>query len=83
MALGGESERKGSDRVGPIPVRGVLDGPCAVAAPVLLGLEVAMDLALQYDRKIVVEGDPLRDLRALEKVRAVMKAGTWYHRIAG
>ena len=29
---------------------------------------------------IVVEGDPLRDLRSLEKVRAVMKAGTWYHR---
>ncbi len=30
---------------------------------------------------IVVEGDPLRDLRCMEKVRAVMKAGTWYHRI--
>lgn len=28
---------------------------------------------------IVVEGDPLRDLRCLEKVRAVMKAGVWYH----
>lgn len=30
---------------------------------------------------IVVEGDPLRDLRALENVRAVMKAGVWYHRV--
>ncbi len=29
---------------------------------------------------IVVEGDPLRDLQCLEKIRAVMKAGTWYHR---
>lgn len=29
---------------------------------------------------IVVEGDPLRDLRAMEKVRAVMKAGAWLHR---
>ncbi|MBI3822204.1 MAG: amidohydrolase family protein [Planctomycetes bacterium] len=30
---------------------------------------------------IVVEGDPLRDLRCLEKVVAVMKAGRWYHRM--
>lgn len=29
---------------------------------------------------IVVEGDPLRDLACLEKIRAVMKAGVWYHR---
>jgi imidazolonepropionase-like amidohydrolase len=29
---------------------------------------------------IVVEGDPLRDLRCVEKVRAVMKAGVWYVR---
>jgi imidazolonepropionase-like amidohydrolase len=29
---------------------------------------------------IVVEGDPLRDLTCLEKIRAVMKAGAWYHR---
>ena len=29
---------------------------------------------------IVVEGDPLHDLRALEKVHAVMKAGVWHHR---
>ncbi len=29
---------------------------------------------------IVVEGDPLRDLRCLEKVRAVMKAGVWCNR---
>lgn len=28
---------------------------------------------------IVVEGDPTRDLTCLEKVRAVMKAGVWYH----
>jgi imidazolonepropionase-like amidohydrolase len=27
---------------------------------------------------IVVEGDPLRDLTCLEKIRAVMKAGKWY-----
>jgi len=27
---------------------------------------------------IVVEGDPLRDLTCLEKIRAVMKAGVWY-----
>jgi imidazolonepropionase-like amidohydrolase len=26
---------------------------------------------------IVVEGNPLQDLAALEKVRAVMKAGRW------
>jgi imidazolonepropionase-like amidohydrolase len=31
---------------------------------------------------IVVEGDPLHDLKCLEKVRAVMKAGKWYHRTA-
>lgn len=30
---------------------------------------------------IVVEGDPLRDLRCLEKIVAVMKAGKWYHRM--
>ena len=30
---------------------------------------------------IVVEGDPTRDLACLEKVRAVMKAGKWYHRV--
>jgi imidazolonepropionase-like amidohydrolase len=29
---------------------------------------------------IVVEGDPTRDLTALERVRAVMKAGVWYRR---
>jgi imidazolonepropionase-like amidohydrolase len=29
---------------------------------------------------IVVEGDPLRDLKCLDKVRAVMKAGKWYIR---
>jgi imidazolonepropionase-like amidohydrolase len=29
---------------------------------------------------IVVEGDPLRDLQCLEKIRGVMKAGVWYHR---
>ena len=29
------------------------------------------------DDLIVVEGDPLRDLACLEKVRAVMKAGVW------
>lgn len=28
---------------------------------------------------IVVEGDPTRDLTCLEKIRAVMKAGVWYH----
>jgi imidazolonepropionase-like amidohydrolase len=28
---------------------------------------------------IVVEGDPLRDLACLEKIRAVMKAGVWYY----
>ena len=27
---------------------------------------------------VVVEGDPLRDLACMEKVRAVMKAGVWY-----
>src|SRR5260370_15912910 len=27
---------------------------------------------------IVVEGDPLRDLTCLEKIRAVMKAGKWH-----
>ena len=27
---------------------------------------------------IVVEGDPLRDLKCLHKIRAVMKAGKWY-----
>jgi imidazolonepropionase-like amidohydrolase len=29
---------------------------------------------------IVVEGDPLRDLKCLKNVRAVMKAGNWYHK---
>jgi imidazolonepropionase-like amidohydrolase len=29
---------------------------------------------------IVVEGDPTRDLRALERVRGVLKAGVWCHR---
>jgi imidazolonepropionase-like amidohydrolase len=29
---------------------------------------------------IIVEGDPLRDLRCLENVRAVMKAGKWCRR---
>jgi imidazolonepropionase-like amidohydrolase len=29
---------------------------------------------------VVVKGDPTRDLQALENVRAVMKAGVWYHR---
>lgn len=29
---------------------------------------------------IVVEGDPLRDLASLERIRAVMKAGRWYFR---
>ncbi len=29
---------------------------------------------------IIVEGDPLRDLACLERVRAVMKAGVWCHR---
>jgi imidazolonepropionase-like amidohydrolase len=29
---------------------------------------------------IVVEGDPLRDLRSIENIRAVMKAGVWYYR---
>ena len=28
---------------------------------------------------IVVEGDPLRDIACVEKIRAVMKAGVWYH----
>jgi imidazolonepropionase-like amidohydrolase len=27
---------------------------------------------------IVVEGDPLRDLACLERIRAVMKAGSWH-----
>ena len=31
---------------------------------------------------IVVEGDPIRDLTCLEKIRAVMKAGRWHHRPA-
>jgi imidazolonepropionase-like amidohydrolase len=30
---------------------------------------------------IVVEGDPTRDLQALDRIRAVMKAGAWYHRV--
>jgi imidazolonepropionase-like amidohydrolase len=39
--------------------------------------------ALQAGKRadlIVVEGDPTRDLHALERVRAVMKAGVWHHR---
>lgn len=31
---------------------------------------------------IVVEGDPLRDLTAMHRIRAVMKAGAWVHRVA-
>ncbi len=30
---------------------------------------------------VVVEGDPTRDLACMEKIRAVMKAGVWYHRV--
>lgn len=30
---------------------------------------------------IVVEGDPTRDLTCLEKIRGVMKAGAWHHRL--
>ncbi|MSQ95115.1 MAG: hypothetical protein EXR98_11245 [Gemmataceae bacterium] len=30
---------------------------------------------------VVAEGDPTRDLQALENIRAVMKAGVWYHRL--
>jgi imidazolonepropionase-like amidohydrolase len=29
---------------------------------------------------IVVEGNPLRELQCLERIRGVMKAGVWYHR---